>query len=271
MTDQMIFKRYEVKYCITRKQKELIKEAMAEHMIADIHGRSSICSLYFDTPDYLLVRHSLEHPFYKEKLRLRSYGVANDESTVFVELKRKYDSVVYKRRVGMSLRQAKGYLLRGESVIDTQITREIDYCLQMYRGIRPSVLLSYEREAYYGRDDHEFRITFDDNILWRDHDLTLDSGIYGTLLMDQDRVLMEVKTGSAIPLWLVRVLSSDHIYKTSFSKYGTAYTCILQNKQLLLQNSSVLEGGPTVQDGSILQDNNDIKENNDFQGVGLAM
>lgn len=231
MSEQMIFKRYEIKYMITRPQQELIQKEMAEHMTADIHGKSTICSLYFDTPDYLLVRRSLEHPLYKEKLRLRSYGVAADDSMVFVELKKKYDSVVYKRRVGMNIGKANDYLLKGKQVMDTQITREIDYFLQMYDHIHPAVLLTYQREAYYDREDHEFRITFDDNILWRDYNLTLDSGIYGTPLLSEDQILMEVKTGGAIPLWLVRLLSSNHIYKTSFSKYGTAYTTMYQNKQ----------------------------------------
>lgn len=230
MSDQMIFKRYEIKYILTRTQMELIKKEMEKYMIADIHGKSTICSLYFDTPDYLLVRRSLEHPVYKEKLRLRSYGVAANDSMVFVELKKKYDSVVYKRRIGMTETEAEKYLLHGKSVMDTQISREIDYFMQMYDGIRPSVLLSYQREAFYASDDHEFRITFDENILWRDYNLSLRDGIYGSSLLTKDSVLMEVKTAGSIPLWLVKLLSSNHIFKTTFSKYGTAYRTIYQNK-----------------------------------------
>lgn len=230
MREQMTFKRYEIKYMITKAQMAVIQKAMAEHMIADAHGKNTLCSLYFDTPDHLLVRRSLEHPIYKEKLRLRSYGTATNDQPVFVELKKKYDSVVYKRRVCMNAAQAYDYLLNGKPVMDSQISREIDYFLQMYEGIHPAVLLSYRRDAYYAKDDHEFRITFDDNILWRDHDLRLDSGIYGTPLLDKDQVLMEVKAAGAFPLWFVRILSENHIYKTNFSKYGAAYTTIYQNQ-----------------------------------------
>lgn len=223
MSDQMIFKRYEIKYLLTREQQLRIKDAFAGRMKADIHGKSTILSLYFDTPDDLLIRRSLDKPLYKEKLRLRSYGVATADTTVFVELKKKYQSIVYKRRIGMTEEEASRYLLNHEQVTDTQISREIDYCLGHYPALAPRMLLSYEREAYYAVDDPEFRITFDEQILWRDHEINLTSGIGGTAVLPEDTILMEVKTAGAIPLWLVHLLSEEHIYKTSFSKYGTAW------------------------------------------------
>lgn len=224
MKDQMIFKRYEMKYMLNRMQLEELKKEMEHHMIADEHGKSTICSLYFDTPTFLLIRRSLEKPVYKEKLRLRSYGVADKDTLVFVELKKKYDSVVYKRRVGMKEEDAERYLLQHEQVMDTQITREIDYCMTNYEKLAPSILLSYEREAYFGQGDHDFRVTFDQNILWRDHDLSLCKGIYGLPLLSEDQVLMEVKTAGGIPMWMVKFMSERNIYKISFSKYGMAYT-----------------------------------------------
>lgn len=224
MKDQMIFKRYEMKYMLNRRQFEELKEEMEQYMIADEHGKSTICSLYFDTPTFLLIRRSLEKPVYKEKLRLRSYGVADADTIVFVELKKKYDSVVYKRRVGMTEWDAERYLLQHEQVMDTQITREIDYCMTNYEKLAPSILLSYEREAYFGKGDHDFRVTFDQNILWRDYDLSLRKGIYGRPLLSEDQVLMEVKTAGGIPMWMVKFMSERSIYKTSFSKYGMAYT-----------------------------------------------
>jgi hypothetical protein len=230
MSEQLIFKRYEIKYMITKPQAELIKQAMKEHMIADEHGRSTILSLYFDTPDYRLIRRSLERPVYKEKLRLRSYGLAGEDTQVFVELKKKYESVVYKRRIGMTKHEADEYLLKGKQISDSQIAKEVDYFMDLYEDIRPSVLLSYEREAFYDRDNHEFRVTFDDNILWRDYNLSLDSGIYGSPILDKDKILMEVKAADAFPLWFVQILSRNRIYQTSFSKYGTAYMAIYNNR-----------------------------------------
>lgn len=238
MSDQMIFKRYEIKYMLDRNQLSRLKKEMEKHMIADVHGRSIICSLYFDTPNYLLIRRSMDHPMYKEKLRLRSYGVADKDTTVFVELKKKYDSVVYKRRVGMKESEACDYLLNHKTIMDTQITREIDYCMGLYDKLAPAMLLSYEREAYYAKDDHEFRVTFDQNILWRDYDLSLCKGIYGNPILKDNQVLMEVKTAGAIPLWMVRFLRENNIYKTSFSKYATAYRTLYATCDDLLRIES---------------------------------
>lgn len=231
MADQMIFKRCEIKYMLDITQAELLKNQMKQYMTADEHGVSTICSLYFDTPDYLLIQRSMEHPVYKEKLRLRSYGTADKDTTVFVELKKKYESVVYKRRIAMTEDEAERYLLFHEKVKDTQITREIDYCLKNYKKLAPAVMLSYEREAFYAKDDHEFRITFDQNILWRNYDLSLCRGIYGEAILAKNKVLMEVKTAGAIPLWMVHFLTENQIYKTSFSKYATAYRTIYERER----------------------------------------
>ena len=231
MAEQMIFKRSEIKYMIDEDIFRKLMEVMKKYMIADAYGRSTVCSLYFDTPDYLLIRRSLDHPMYKEKLRLRSYGVANESTKVFVEIKKKYDSIVYKRRIAMKESEAQRYLLHHEKVMSCQISDEIDYCMDHYEGLAPAVMLSYEREAYYAKDDHEFRITFDRNILWRDYDLSLCKGIYGNPILKEDQVLMEVKTAGAIPLWMVEFLSGNKIYKTSFSKYGTAYRTIKENSK----------------------------------------
>ncbi len=249
MADQMIFKRCEIKYMLDITQAELLKNQMKQYMIADEHGVSTICSLYFDTPDYLLIQRSMEHPVYKEKLRLRSYGTADKDTTVFVELKKKYESVVYKRRIAMTEDEAERYLLFHEKVKDTQITREIDYCLKNYKKLAPAVMLSYEREAFYAKDNHEFRITFDQNILWRNYDLSLCKGIYGEAILDKNKVLMEVKTAGAIPLWMVHFLTENQIYKMSFSKYATAYRTIYEREKRSCppENFFVFTGDEVVQ------------------------
>ena len=232
MADQMIFKRCEIKYMLDITQAELLKNQMKQYMTADEHGVSTICSLYFDTPDYLLIQRSMEHPVYKEKLRLRSYGMADKDTTVFVELKKKYESVVYKRRIAMTEDEAERYLLFHEKVKDTQITREIDYCLKNYKKLAPAVMLSYEREAFYAKDD-----------------LSLCKGIYGEAILDKNKVLMEVKTAGAIPLWMVHFLTENQIYKTSFSKYATAYRTIYAREQRSCppENFFVFTGDEVVQ------------------------
>ncbi len=227
MADQAVFQRFELKYILSREQRETILQAMAPHMRPDKFGRTTICNLYFDTDDYRLIRRSIEKPAYKEKLRLRSYGKATPDSKTFVEMKRKYDGVVYKRRVSMPEAKAMNWLAGCQQAADTQIDREINYFLGFYKNLKPRVFLSYERQAYYAKDDSGFRITFDDTILCRQTDLSLQSPSYGTPILPEGKVLMEVKCAGGIPLWLTEVLSREKIYKTSFSKYGTVYQTII--------------------------------------------
>ncbi|MBQ9784011.1 MAG: polyphosphate polymerase domain-containing protein [Clostridia bacterium] len=228
MAFQTVFKRYELKYMLTLEQKKRILEAMSPYMRLDKYGRTTIRNVYLDTDSYRLIRRSIEKPAYKEKLRIRSYSQATGDSTVFVELKKKYEKVVYKRRLPLCERDAMAWVCR-ESVcpFDTQISREIDYFIDFYGKLNPTVFLSYEREAYFALDGGDFRVTFDDNILCRKEDVSLRSSVYGTPILPENRVLMELKCAGGIPIWMVEVLSREHIYKTSFSKYGTAYNTLI--------------------------------------------
>lgn len=278
MAFQTVFKRYELKYMITREQKDRILRAMEPYMVQDKFGRSTIRNIYFDTDDFILARHSIAQPDFKEKLRIRSYAAASPDSTVFVELKRKFDHVVYKRRVALpenfAMKWAQGFAGRQSGIttgktsgrndasilhkelaaLPPQMTSEINYFLNYYGTLRPAVFLSYDRLAYRMRDipaagsqsdihrngtgtgssmpaaqtAPDFRVTFDENILFRDYDMSLGSDIYGTPLLEDGKVLMEIKCSGGIPLWMTQVLSEEHIYKTSFSKYGTAYSRYIQ-------------------------------------------
>lgn len=219
-----IFKRYELKYLLNDAQYSAVMRAMEEKMRGDEYGKSDICNIYFDTPDYRLIRRSLEKPVYKEKLRLRSYGTPDADSRVFLELKKKYESVVYKRREAMSYREALGFI--ETPTPHSQITKEIAYFMSFYPELAPAVFLSYKREAYYWISDPGLRITFDSDILWRDTDTELSAGIYGTPILPDGMRLMEIKATGAIPLWLAATLSEERIRQTSFSKYGRAYEAI---------------------------------------------
>ncbi len=224
MKNKTKFKRYELKYLITKSQQRAVMRAMSEHMTPDKYGNSTICNIYYDTPDQLLIRRSIQSPIYKEKLRVRSYNLSTPDSLVYVELKKKYDSVVYKRRVEMCEQDAMHYLKTGETPFNgSQIINEINYFLQFYKTLIPTVFLSYEREAFFETINDDFRVTFDKNILWRNTDLSLCAGVYGERIIDEDMVLMEIKTSDAIPLWMTTILTENKIYKTKFSKYGLAY------------------------------------------------
>lgn len=231
MAIQTVFKRYELKYLLTVEQKEKVLCAMAPYMTLDQYGRTTIRNIYFDTDHYRLIRRSIERPAYKEKLRIRSYNRSKPDSTVFVELKKKFESVVYKRRISLSEQEAMDWVVdRQNCRKHNQISEEVDYFIDYYGTLRPTVFLSYEREAYYCNDGSDFRVTFDDTILCRQDDLSLESEAYGTPLLPDGLVLMEIKCSGGIPMWMASTLSKEHIYKTSFSKYGTAYQTLIYPK-----------------------------------------
>ncbi|MBQ1850277.1 MAG: polyphosphate polymerase domain-containing protein [Lachnospiraceae bacterium] len=236
MTYQDTFKRYELKYLITKDQKEGLLQAMDGRMALDAYGRTTIMNIYYDTPDSLLIRRSLEKPAYKEKLRLRSYGVASSDTKVFVELKKKYEGIVYKRRTSVTEKEAVEYLNHDRPFAQTdQITEEIDYFKAFYQNLIPAMVISYEREAYFDIEGSDLRITLDENILWREEDLTLRSKAYGTPILRDNQTLVEIKVGGAMPIWLAHDLSELGIFQTSFSKYGNAYL----QKELQLRRGKI--------------------------------
>lgn len=231
MKNQMTFQRYELKYLMDTRQLQAVQAAMAPHMVPDEYSHSSIRNLYLDTPDFRLIRRSLEKPVYKEKLRIRSYGRAGGAEKVFVELKKKYRSVVYKRRVSMPQDQALGCVAGTEPWPHSQIGAELAYAADFYKTLRPAVFLSYERDSYRGVEDEDFRVTFDREIRYRREALTLDSDTRGIPILPPGRVLMELKVAGGLPFWMAHVLSEQRLFKTSFSKYGTAYENILLTGQ----------------------------------------
>jgi len=211
---QSIFKRVEIKYLLSEAQYQEMMKRLEPYMRIDEYGLSEINSIYYDTEGYDIVRESLEKPVYKEKIRLRSYGKCEKESTAFVELKKKYEQVVYKRRIALPEEHAVNWLNGTcDPGVKTQITSEIEYFMDFYKTLHPVVFLSYEREAFFSKDGSDFRVTFDDTILCREDRLSLEEDIYGTPILPQGMVLMEIKCSGGIPLWMTRFLSEEHIYK----------------------------------------------------------
>ena len=224
MSYQNIFERYELKYFLTQAQKKALLLEMENRMKPDRYGRTTIRNIYYDTDSFRLIRDSLDHPVYKEKLRVRSYQRADAGDMVFVEIKKKFEDVVYKRRVAVPKITAKSWIdLRKDIPFKSQITSEIDYFLEFYEGIEAKAFLSYEREAYSDGKDPEFRLTLDENILARDEDLDLGSDIWGTPLLPMGMTLMEVKIQGAMPMWMAEFLSENNITKATYSKYGAYY------------------------------------------------
>ena len=143
-------KRVEMKYLLTPEQYSSLRKAIQHYMKEDDYGLTAICNIYFDTDAYDLIRHSVEKPVYKEKLRLRSYGIPDENSRIFLEIKKKYKGVVYKRRIGLTYSEAVRYIENGTPPADCgQIFREIDYFMKFHKPV-PKLYLAYNRIAMYG-------------------------------------------------------------------------------------------------------------------------
>ena len=219
----VVMKRYELKYILNKEQVEYLKEKLIGHMVVDQYGLTSIASLYYDTPDYRLIRTSIEKPPFKEKIRLRSYGLATDQSTVFLELKRKTSGIVYKRRVASTIPAVRGFFNKeGEICADGQIAREISYFRDYYQNLVPTCLIIYDRIAYY-EPNGDLRLTIDHNPRYRVENLNLTSSMDGISLLNEGDAILEIKVQQAMPLWLTHILDEGNIRIGSISKYGEAY------------------------------------------------
>jgi len=225
-----VFERTEKKYRLTAEQYEKVLAGMLEHMNVDSYGETTICSVYYDDDCDRLIRTSIQKPVYKEKIRVRSYGIPDTDSTVYVELKKKFKGVVYKRRVGMKLSEAESYLAGGPPPGEPcQILNEITWVRDFYKP-RPKAYIAYDRIALECPSDPRLRVTFDRNIRARSDNLSLAAGDGGEFLLPEGERIMEIKAPGAMPIWMCELLGSSGVYPSPFSKYGTYYQNLLKEK-----------------------------------------
>lgn len=217
-----VMKRTELKYRLSKEQVAYFEQKILEHMEVDAYGLTSIASLYYDTPDFRLINRSLEKPRFKEKLRLRSYGLAKEGTPLFLEIKRKYVGIVYKRRAKVNQATMDAYLAHKGGLGTSQIERELQAFLKNYHVLEPKYLIVYDRVAYFEKDG-DLRITIDHNPRYRTSDLNLHTSMEGTPLLQEGEAILEVKVQNALPLWLSEILTKGEIYQSSFSKVGTAH------------------------------------------------
>lgn len=233
-----VFNRYESKYLMDDEAYRRIYAALLEYMEKDEYNRNefySISNLYFDTEHDTLIRTSMMKPKYKEKLRLRAYGVPDSDAKVYMEIKKKVCGLVNKRRTALKLNEAYDFVRTGvapelKSYMNPQVVNEITYFLRLY-DLQPKLYLSYDRKALFSKESRDLRITFDTNIRCRRYDLKLEQGDYGEQLLEPGQWLMEVKAEKTVPAWLSHMLSEHQLYRTSFSKYGNEYKKLLRNNQ----------------------------------------
>jgi len=252
------FKRYELKFLLSKEQFDALLPKLTQYMNPDQnckYGCSyNIYNIYYDTFDNSLIRKSLSKPVHKEKLRLRSYTIPNaPDSKVYLELKKKTAGIVHKRRAAMTLNEAYDFISFGKkpsakNYIGSQVNNEIEYFLSRYE-VFPAAYISYTRIAYFGKEDKDFRVTFDSNIITRRNELYLEKGCFGEQLLEEGQYLMEVKISRAVPVWLAETLSELKIYKRSFSKYGKEYSFYLQSN---LTNNSGRNFRPPIMQVSSL-------------------
>lgn len=249
-----VFNRHESKFLIDRNIYEELENRLLQYMELDEYNKAhefyTISNLYFDTRENNLIRTSLSKPTYKEKLRLRAYGVPMADEKVYLEIKKKVCGVVNKRRTKLKLGEAYNLVATGEkptikSYMNKQVINEIQYILKIY-DLEPKLYLAYDRKAFFSKTNRDLRITFDSNIRTRRYDLKLENGDYGESLLDKNKWIMEVKAEHNMPIWLSNLLSEFKIYKTSYSKYGKEYEKLLLNNRELLLSDRTLKGGRTT-------------------------
>lgn len=235
------FKRKETKYVLEEGDYLALMALIGDKLEEDEYPYSHIESIYYDTPDWRMINRSMEKPLYKEKLRVRVYGQAHEGCTAFVELKKKFDGIVYKRRIGMSLEGALAFLngmdfdeamaafppasdqLELEPTWrDRQIAREIRACADRWQPLVPSMIISVDRTSLRASDGSGVRMTFDFDSRWRNTQLSFGEAL-GSPLMGPGQVILEIKAQGSYPLWLVHALDRAKIYPVSNTKYGRAY------------------------------------------------
>ncbi|MBE5958922.1 MAG: polyphosphate polymerase domain-containing protein [Lachnospiraceae bacterium] len=236
-----VFRRTEMKYLVNEEQYRKLKKYLDTIAAVDSYGKTKINNIYFDTPDFRLIRTSLEKPLYKEKIRLRTYGKTDDKTNSFIEIKKKYDGVVYKRRISGEYESNYKYLLQNKMVAgDSQIKQEIEYFKYMYKNLIPAMKICYDRIAMIGKEDDSLRITFDSNITWTTDSFDLKDEKYGKQILEEGWYMMEIKVTNAMPIELARKLSELKIYPTSFSKYGRGYTQMQIERRKRIANMNVV-------------------------------
>jgi SPX domain protein involved in polyphosphate accumulation len=236
-----VFNRHETKYLINKTTYQRIEEKLQQYMELDEYNKAhefyTISNIYFDTKDNHMIRNSLSKPKYKEKLRLRAYGVPKSDGKAYLEIKKKVCGLVNKRRTTLKLNEAYEFIRTGirpefKEYMNKQVISEIEYILKI-KELEPKLYLAYDRKAFFSKENRDLRITFDTNIRSRRYDLELESGDYGELLLNSDQWLMEVKAEKSIPIWLSRLLSENMMFRTSFSKYGRVHQRTLLQDRIL--------------------------------------
>ena len=223
----MVIDRCEQKYFISNEKYDKLINIISNKIEKDKYFKERIYNIYFDNDNMDLINKSMDKPIYKEKIRLRSYEVPNDDSIVFLEIKKKYKSNSNKRRIEINYKDALNYIYNAILPINSQIMNEIDYCFKKY-NLKPKISITYDRLAYYLKEDNNVRLTFDSNVKYDLNNIVLND-IKNNNILFESGYIMEIKTFNGLPRWLLDVFDKLNIYPTSYSKIGKIYTNLNRN------------------------------------------
>ena len=221
-----VFQRKEIKYRVSKTTIDSFLTQVQNYFESDERGTTLVSSLYFDTRENAIISRSLEKPTYKEKLRIRAYGQTTDDSEVFIELKKKFKGIVYKRRVSASLSDALLFMAGSDLELDDRNYLEIKSCRDRYidRDLAPKMIIATNRISLFSNDGSDIRMTVDLDARYKTTDLDLRSTEDFEMLLGDDECILEIKAAKFMPRWLVDALKDNDMYPQSCSKYGLAHT-----------------------------------------------
>lgn len=235
------FKRYEKKYLITKEKLDKILPFLLEYMELDpfcLNGNEyRIYSIYYDTDNHDVIRQNSSKPVYKEKMRIRSYYDRKDpEDKIFMEIKKKCNGQGNKRRIKLKIKEIEpfvndGILPETKDYLSAQVAKELQYYLSKNK-VHPALYVQYDRLALFGKEDKNFRMTFDRNVRTRRHNFVFGESEDDELLLPNGEYIMEIKILGAMPLWLTHILSENELFSHGFSKYGVKYKQDAKNRLL---------------------------------------
>lgn len=223
--------RYEIKFVLSFREMDKIRHSISKLLEPDSNNEENgyrVLSLYYDSPDLVWFWDKVEGERIRTKMRLRIYpknGLENVQSG-YVELKLKTGHLVHKKRIHLEIEQAIG-LCRGNQA-DTVRDSDKLFCEEIEAlvstlSLRPTAITSYRRIAYTSGETHQrLRVTFDSLCKGRVNDLGILSNASSFSFLPEDMGIMELKTGSSIPVWLLEMLQSNRVRINRMSKYCTA-------------------------------------------------
>lgn len=224
------FNRFELKYLLPIEHAGEFKKAIKSFLHVDSFGEEgqyALTSLYYDTPDHRFYWEKIDGIKVRRKLRIRHYETRDaitPETPVFVEIKKRIDRVIIKKRAKMPYKDAVNLCNEGimPAKFDPKDKKTLEEVQSMFHTypLRPTLITSYFRHALIGTHyDLGLRVTFDTNIRFRDHDLDLTSKNRGKFIIPPNIALMEIKANGAIPYWLTEMIGAHNIRLIRVSKY----------------------------------------------------